>query len=363
MAVGTDSSATRRSLTVLLVGTTACNLACTYCYVGDVRLGHVTVTQFKEIFRKLDSYFDPDIEFNIVFHGGEPLMLGKDFYRNVFAFLKQQSRNYTTAIQSNLTLITPDLIELFRDNGCQIGTSIDGTRQMHDYYRIHKGGRGSFDEVLDKIKLVNAHDSSAGVIATLNKENIEYPDELYESFRSYGAAAVFFSFVYLADDTTGSVPRPKELGTALIKLFDMWMTDPEPVNLPYFGEVLRAMLGIPRNQSCRFAPDCTEYFLAIDPQGYVYPCCDFVTQPAYQYGNIFTDDFASIWDSPVRKQLSQRESILSNGACKDCEYQSICHGGCMAKTMDPAHERDYYCAAYKLFFSHVRGALKTQLEN
>ena len=178
------------SLTLLLVGTTTCNLACTYCYIDDASRARLTPEQFITIYDKLDAYFDPDVEFIIVFHGGEPLLLGKDFYRQAFDHLAKQSRSVKTAAQTNLTLMTPEWAQLFREAGCQIGTSVDGTQAMPDATRVHKDGRGSHREVLTRIRDVIRQGYSCSAITTLPRRDLRGPAELYGALRSYGATAV-----------------------------------------------------------------------------------------------------------------------------------------------------------------------------
>jgi len=344
-----------RSLSLLLVGTTACNLACTYCYVENTARVRLTAEEFVAIYDKLDAYFDPDVEFIIVFHGGEPLLLGKQFYRQAFDYLAQQPRTIKTAIQSNLTLLTPDWIELLHAAGCQIGTSIDGTEAMHDANRVHKNGSGSYRDVLARISDMTDREYGCSAITTLNRRNIQDPGALYEGFREYGTSAIFFSLVYTAGDEGQSMPAPGEMGAALNSLFDLWIADPDPVNLAFFGEMIRAVLDRPGSRTCRWASNCTDYFLAVQPDGKVYPCCDFVGRDQFSYGNIFEQDFTEIWDGAVRRSLGGRHAtLLAEDSCGSCEIESLCHGGCMAKTGDPRSGRDYYCSDYQIVYAHVR---------
>jgi len=345
----------KRSLTLLIVGTTACNLACTYCYVDDTVRSRLTADQFVQIYDKLDAYFDASTEFIIVFHGGEPLLLGQPFFRRAFAHLAGQRRPIKTAIQTNLTLLTPDWIDLLSEAGCQIGTSVDGTEEMHDAHRLHKSGSGSYREVLDRIKQVTDRGVQCSAITTLNKANIQDPDLLYEGFRRYGATAIYFSLVYGQGSAGESMLARGEMGKALNRLFDLWLADPDPVNLAFFGELIRSVLGRPGSRTCRWAANCTDYFLAVRPDGDVYPCCDFVGRDDFCYGNIFDQDIATIWGGQRRLSLAARnETLLAHDRCGSCEIEGFCHGGCMAKAAQPENGRDYYCDDYRAVYRHVR---------
>ena len=138
----------------------SCNLDCHYCYYLDKakQYGGHQVVMSDEL---LESYIRQYIEANDVdvvqfnWHGGEPLLLGIDFYRK--AMLLQQKyadgKRIENTLQTNGTLINEAWCELFVANNFLLGISLDGPADIHDAFRLTKGGRPAFDQVMRAIEM------------------------------------------------------------------------------------------------------------------------------------------------------------------------------------------------------------------
>jgi uncharacterized protein len=354
-----------RTLNILLICTSRCNLACDYCYCDKGQAQSIEIGAFKEAFNKFDAYFDDSTEFHVVFHGGEPLLLGTQFYHDVFAFLAGQRRPLHTSIQTNLTLMNNEFMSLFRANGCTVSTSVDGSRFMHDANRTYSDGTGSYEDVVRKIALLDEREVPfGGVIVTLNESNTASAGELYDSLRRFKAYAIGFSMVYGADGKDDVALDPLRLGVFLIKVFDLWADDEEPLRLSLFESIVRSILDMNPYPECTFCNRCVDSFVAIDASGDVYPCCDFVGKRQYLYGNIFAQDFRELWESPARDALTHRRRADGTAAtCNGCAYDRICHSGCPAKSLNGYTDKDIYCEAYKMLFEHVWKSLKSKQAN
>lgn len=348
-----------KTLNILFIGTSKCNLACRYCYCGHEQTQTMDVEGFIVIFNKLDRYFAPNVEFHLVFHGGEPLLLGKPFYREVFSFLRGQRRASHTSIQTNLTLLDEEFISIFATNDCTVGTSIDGSKLMHDANRAYKDGRGSYDDVLRAVNaLVTAEAPFGGFVATLNDANIASAQNLYDSFRCFRDVSIGFSIVFKSTDTSEIILDSHQLGGFLVDLFDIWVRDDNPLRLTFFENIIRNCLGSNLCPECTFGKQCADNFLAINALGDVFACCDFEGMQKYPYGNVLTSEFQDIWESPSRRALLDRlSSDTISRECYGCEHFNICNAGCMAKTVRGFSDRDCYCVAYCMLFSHIRRQL------
>jgi uncharacterized protein len=348
-----------KTLNVLVIGTSGCNLACHYCYCDHEQLKTLDLTGFVRVFNKLDIFFPANIEFNIVFHGGEPLLLGKSFYREVFSFLAGQRRALRTSIQTNLTLLDEEFMTIFRANNCVIGTSIDGSKSMHDSNRVYQDGRGTYDDVRRAVDMLREDDALfGGIVVTLNETNIVSAERLYDSLACFRGVPIGFSIVSDISEPSRAIVDVDRLGVFLVDLFDIWVRDNNPLRLSFFENVLRNCLGINYSPECTFTERCAEHFVAINAVGDVFPCCDFVGIQKFCYGNIMESDFQDIWNSSVRSSLLARLSQRAlSGVCGECEHFDICKSGCEAKTTGGGGGRDQYCAAYRMLFSHVRGHL------
>ncbi|MDR1014134.1 MAG: SPASM domain-containing protein [Coriobacteriales bacterium] len=349
-----------RTVNILLICTSGCNLACTYCYCDKGQTQSMGIGAFKEAFNKLDAYFDDTTEFHIVFHGGEPLILGAQFYRDALAFLGDQRRPLHTSIQTNLTLMNDEFISLFKANGCTVSTSVDGSRSMHDANRRYPDGKGSYEDVVRKVALLDECEVPfGGVIVTLNESNTVNARELYDSLRRFEAHAIGFSIVYRADGKDDVVLDPAHLGAFLIEIFDLWSVDEEPLRLSFFESIVRSALGINPYPECTFCNRCADGFIAIDASGEVYPCGDFVGKRSYLYGNILTQDFKELWEGPARNALAHRQGAEGTAAtCQGCAYDEICRSGCPAKSPNGYADKDVYCEAYKMLFAHLKRSIE-----
>jgi uncharacterized protein len=348
-----------KTLNILLIGTSKCNLACRYCYCGHEQMQTMDVDGFITIFNKLDRYFAPNVELHLIFHGGEPLLLGKSFYRKVFFFLNEQRRAFHTSIQTNLTLLDEEFMSILAANNCTVGTSIDGSKLMHDTNRIYKDGSGSYDDVLQAVNALGAAQAPfGGFVVTLNDTNIASAENLYDSLRCFRDASIGFSIVFKSTDASEIILDSEQLGAFLVDLFDIWVHDDSPLQLTFFENIIRNCLGTNLCPECTFSKQCADNFLAINALGDVFACCDFEGMQKYSYGNILNSDFQDIWESPVRHALLGRLSSYNiSRECHECEHFDICNSGCMAKTTRGFSDRDCYCAAYRMLFSHIRGQL------
>lgn len=354
--------AASRQLSFLFVCTSGCNLACRYCYMPPTEHTMLSYDDFASIFEKLDGFFPPEDEFNVVFHGGEPLLLGADFYQRAFALLATSPRRIHSIIQTNLLLMDDELLPLFVKNDCTIGTSLDGSETMHDRNRRYRRGGGTYHDVAERIDTLRERDVPCGIIVTLTNANVGSPRELYESLRRFSGAAISFSPMYLPEDPDGLMPGPGGLAVCLTEMYDLWMADEQPLHIVDFENVTNSLLGVARNPRCTFSGRCTSFFLAINAKGDVFPCCDFVGREDLSYGNLLDASAEEVWNSRVREALSHRLDATRDSSsplysCSTCEFFDQCHGGCMAKATSPLGNKDHYCADYRLFFSHVRQRL------
>ena len=144
-------------------------------------------------------------EFLFVFHGGEPLLCKKDFFvwfltyaKNIF---KNEVRIYY-AIQSNGTLISPEIAEVFSKLKIQIGISLDGDKDVNDKNRLYKNGRSSFDDVITGINnclKYPFHAKTMGVLSVINLE--KSPEDVYQFFKNIGISMYDLNFPYYTYET------------------------------------------------------------------------------------------------------------------------------------------------------------------
>jgi uncharacterized protein len=169
------------SMTAIVEPTTNCNLRCKYCFVGNKENKIMDLKTLKLIIESILEYNGKDKISKFIWHGGEPLLVGLDFFNKIVEFQKRYTScgfRIANAIQTNLINITEEFINFFKDNEFGVGSSLDYPREIHNYYR-----NDSFDKVFNNIvysKNMNLH---IGVICVLTKKNIHFINEIYNFLR------------------------------------------------------------------------------------------------------------------------------------------------------------------------------------
>jgi uncharacterized protein len=168
-----------------------CNLDCAYCFFLDkeafypgskFRMSDDVLEQY--IRQLIESHQTNDV--NIAWQGGEPTLMGLDFFRRAITLVEKYRRpgmRFLHTMQTNGTLLDDEWAAFFKEHGFLIGISIDGPRSLHDVYRVDKGGRPTFDRVMRGLRLLQKHGVEYNVLTTINSVNADYPLEVYRFLR------------------------------------------------------------------------------------------------------------------------------------------------------------------------------------
>ena len=114
----------------------------------------------------------------VAWQGGEPTLMGLDFYRRAIEIQEQYRKpgmTFENTIQTNGTLLTDEWCEFLLENDFLVGISIDGPQPLHDVYRVTKRGEGSFDKVMLGLRLLQKHGVDYNVLTTVNAVNGDFP--------------------------------------------------------------------------------------------------------------------------------------------------------------------------------------------
>lgn len=351
---------------VIIKPTTACNGTCLYCSTESGLTGKPFMP--KENLRSLFAPFgawlrkDSSRSLDLIWHGGEPLMCGLDFYDTVIAeqdrMFKKEMGRVRNHLQSNLTLITeewiPRIEKLFAGG---IGSSFEIVKGI----RGTSNGASLTDKWLSAIGLLHDHSLSTGVLYIVHKRSLGLARDLYNFFRSLPQlSAVRFNPLYYEGRGRSEQSRPlqitaDEYGRFLVDLWKVWRKDGLNLDVAPLGEWARAWLGDPSSLCCDSGGRCHETHLGVGPDGSVYGCGRALESHLYKYGNIFDDDLNQILRHPMRTRLASRASRLQEGPCRDCPYWGICHGGCPVDAWiyyGDVFRETYFCASRKRLFKH-----------
>jgi uncharacterized protein len=355
----------------------ACNLGCKYCYFLSKK-NLYPGSSFRMSEQLLETYIRQYIEaqrnpqINIAWQGGEPTLMGLDFYRMSIQLIQKYRRPgiVQNTMQTNGVLLDDEWCKFFRQNNFLIGLSLDGPREFHDAYRVDKAGKPTFERVMRAARMLRKHKVEFNILTTVHAANADHPLEVYRFLRDE-VDANFIQFIPIVerDNKTGfqegemvtdrSV-RSEQWGRFLICIFDEWVRrDVGRVFVQIFDAALAAWSGSPASL-CIFSPTCGTA-LVMEHNGDLYSCDHFV-EPKHFLGNINEKHMAQLAASEKQRHFGQIKLNSLPSHCRNCEVRFACHGECpknrFIKTPGGEAGLNYLCAGYKAFFRHIDGSMR-----
>lgn len=348
-----------------------CNLDCTYCYYLDkeklypgssFRMADEVLEAFTRQY--IASQQGPEIVFG--WQGGEPTLMGLDFFRTALALQRKYARPGVTisnTLQTNGTRLDDEWCRFFADNGFLIGLSIDGPEDVHDAYRVDKGGKPTFAAVMSGLHLLKKHGVDFNVLTTVHAANAPQPLDVYRFLRDE-VGTEFVQFIPIVEHEGGAASRESvssgAYGEFLCAIFDEWVRhDVGRVFVQIFDVALAAWAtGHPG--LCIFEKSCGTA-LAMEHNGDVYSC-DHYVKPAYRLGNVTKTSLPVLVDSDDQRAFGAAKRMSLPKQCRTCEVRFACNGGCpknrFISTADGEPGLNYLCEGYLRFFTHVRPAME-----
>jgi len=358
----------------------ACNLACAYCFFLDKELLYPD-SRFRMSDEILETYIQQLIEAHrtpqvtVSWQGGEPTLMGVDFYQRAIEFQKKHARpgmTFENTLQTNGTLLDDEWCSFFKENDFLIGISIDGPRHLHDSYRLDKGGGPTFDRVMRGLRLLQKHGVEHNILVAVNRANADHPLEVYRFLRDEAKTTwiQFIPVVERIDDGGHTIyqkgtrisersVRPEQWGRFLIQVFDEWVRhDVGRVYVQTFEAAVRNWLRLPSSGMCVFEETCG-LGLALEHNGDLYSCDHFV-EPDYLLGNIMegrggvVPPLLEMVNSERQRQFGRDKRDTLPRYCRECDVRFACHGECpknrFRTTPDGEGGLNHLCAGWKAFF-------------
>ncbi len=362
-----------------------CNLDCAYCfflskeelYPGSrFRMSDELLEIY--IRQLIESHRAPEV--TIAWQGGEPTLMGLEFYRRAVALEKRYQKPGMTiqnTMQTNGILLTDEWCEFFREQQFLIGLSLDGPPAMHDAYRKDKGGHPTSEKVLRAAHLLRQHRVEFNILTTVNAANADHPLEVYRFLRD-DVGAQFIQLIPIVErinangrtgyqegvTVTERSVTAEQWGRFLITIFDEWVRrDVGTVFMQMFDAALASWVGVPP-ALCIFAETCGNA-LALEHNGDLYSCDHFV-QPGYLLGNIQRERMIDLVSSAQQRHFGIAKRDTLPRYCRECEVLFACHGECpknrFIETPDGEPGLNYLCSGYKTFFTHIDRPMRTMAE-
>lgn len=294
----------------------------------------------------------PGNQVDFVWQGGEATLQGIAFYKTALQLQKKyrQGKTITNAFQTNGTLLNDEWCRFFKDNNFLVGISIDGPAHLHDPYRVNKGGKPTFKNVMRGLALLIKHKVEFNTLTVVHDLNAAAPSDVYRFLKLAGSR--YMQFIPLVGKKEQVSPRA--FGRFMATIFDEWVRkDVGRFFVPTFDAALANEAGVPAG-SCTFNDYCGQS-IVIEHNGDVYACDHFV-DPAYKIGNVLTETLQQMMHSEKQLQFGEDKYRLLAADCKKCDVYQYCKGECPKNRMQGG--LNYLCEGYRLFFRHARPYLQ-----
>jgi uncharacterized protein len=352
-----------------------CNLDCEYCfflskealYPGSTfrmppDVHEAYISQLLAAQRGVD-------EVVVAFQGGEPTLMGIDFFARTLeleAKYAPPGQRILNTLQTNATLIDDEWAAFLAEHGFLVGVSVDGPRDMHDAYRVDKGGKPTFERVIVGLDSLKRHKVEWNALTTVNEANADHGREVYTFLRD-DLGATFVQLIPIVEHDQGERASPRSVsgtqyGRFLIDVFEEWARhDVGDVFVQMFDTSLAHWMGMDQTGMCVHARTCGDA-LALEHNGDLYSC-DHYVEPDYLLGNIAQGrTMLQLVDSPQQRAFGQAKVDTLPAYCRSCDVRFACNGGCpkdrFLTTPDGEPGLHYLCAGYQMFFRHVDDPMK-----
>ena len=347
----------------------ACNMRCEYCYylhtAGSDAAGLMSPCTLRKL---LENYFTASSGpvVTITWHGGEPMLAGLDFYRDAVQAeqeLLPPGMECWNNLQTNGLLLDEAWCQFLAEQHFDVGVSIDGPAVLHDRYRKDPAGQGTFDRVVQGIRLLQSHGIQPDLLCTVTSDTARDSLLVYNTLRNLGTGWIQFIPIVRRDgqnQVTADSVSPAAYGEFLKDIFSQWIYhDLEKTEVQLFSEIALVLSGKEANL-CWMRETCGRVPV-IEKDGGVYACDHFV-RPAYRIGSVREDDLRTLVSSPQQIQFGGAKKDGLTASCRICPWLSFCNGGCpkdrFALSSDGEAGQYYLCEGLKSFFSYAVPRLK-----
>lgn len=312
-----------------------CNLRCRYCFAGQGGYGKWRMLMSFDVARRavdfLIAHSGPRQHCEMDFFGGEPLMNWHVVQQTV-AYVREQEKKHNKIIKLSLTtngmLLDEEKVKYLTDNHIALILSLDGRKENHDRMRPGVHGEGTYDRILKNLQYCVAHRDGEEyyVRGTYTKYNLDFTNDVIDMVDK-GFPAV--SMEPVVGDLTepyaiqeADLPRVKEEYETLAKVFLQREEEGRPFFYFHFNMNLWQGPCLPKRlRGCGAGHE----YLAVVPNGDIYPCHQFVGRDGYVIGNVYE----GLKNMKMMKEFRENH-VLSKPECIGCWAKFFCSGGCHA---------------------------------
>ena len=317
----------------------ACNLRCKYCFADEGEYnghkGKMSLETAKKAIDYVVKRSGPRRNIEIDLFGGEPTMM-MDTIKEIIAYARENEAKWNKKIRftmtTNATLLTDEMMDYMDKELENIILSIDGRKEVNDKVRIRFDGKGSYDQILPNIKkMVAKRDKTKAhtVRGTFTRENLDFYEDVKmmvdEGFREISIEPVVLEDGHPLALRREDLPKIFESYDKLYDELVQKKAEGKEFNFYHFKVDLNGGPCVyKRISGCGAGFE----YVAITPQGEVYPCHQFVGKEEYKLGSIYDDTY----DAELGKKF-KKAHIYNKPKCRNCWARFYCSGGCQANNI------------------------------
>ncbi len=364
-----------------------CNLDCSYCYYTEKAALYPPRTQFRMTDAVLETYIKDYIaasalpEIMFFWQGGEPTLLGLDFFKSVVELqnkYKPENQTVTNSLQTNGTLIDYYWVGFLAENNFLVGISIDGPARLHDRFRVGKKDEKTFVKVEQAIKILQAGGVEYNTLTTVQRRNFRFGAEVYRYLRDLGVEYMQFIPIVERRRPDGELAGPPDLeaqnkktkitewsvpqdgyGDFICAVFDVWCkSDVGKIFVQPFDVHLGLRMGEP-STLCINARSCGKG-LAMEHNGDLY-ACDHYVYSTHRLGNVMETPMQELVADVRQLKFGEDKHKKLPSECVACRFLTYCGGGCPKHRFMPSKsggfDLNYFCPSYTKIAEYIEPAM------
>lgn len=314
-----------------------CNLNCDYCFASagsyNHGISHMSIETGRKCIDFLIENSGSSKLLEIDFFGGEPL-LNFEVVKDMVHYAKEKgednNKEFSFTITTNATLLDDDSIKFINDNMYNVVLSLDGRKEVNDRFRHNLANAGTYDTIVKNArKVIDGRDGREYYIrGTYTRYNLDFTEDV-KAIADQGFKEISLEPV-VSDDNDYAI-REEDLPKILNeyeRLLDFCIKkeqDGDQINFYHFNiDLSGGPCTLKRITGCGAGFE----YLAVDPEGKVYPCHQFVGMDDYIMGDVFNGikrvDIGNIFLS---------NNIYTKQECRNCWARFYCSGGCHASNL------------------------------
>ena len=359
-----------KAITITNQVTEDCNSACEYCYMKcNTRSNSGTyqdINTFENILKIFGKEYDT---IQILWHGGEPLLPGLEYYKKIYELQKKYKNKVkiTNSMQSNCIYLNEELLDFLTNKlKMKIGISIDGDREIQNKVRPIKGGRDSFSSSIRKIQLIKRKKKKIGIYSVISLANVKYPERFYKFLNKNRINGCKLEPCFYGEYSQHLVPTNNEVFYFYKKLFDLWIKNirKNKINIDPFTHIIQ-FFETKKTTPAFPGKTCLGGTFCIKVDGTITPCANIIG-PKFNFGNINKiKSTEEIFNNKNFKKLMEKRKKTLEKCESTCKLFSVCGGGCPSHIYSAfgKYDGEYpYCESRANLIVYIGKRLKEEHE-